>query len=554
MHYSRWQTISIFASLVLALFLALPNVLPTTQQDWMRNNLGLRPMTLGLDLQGGANVLLELDRKQLIDDTLLQTAGDIRAALREAKIGYSNVQRSANAVSVKITKPEDMAQAGEALKKLVPNQGANILTGATNANLLDLSQTEDRFTLSISELGLKARIAAAIKQSLTIVGKRINGLGTTEPVIQQQGEDRIVVQVPGLQDTGRLKDLLQGTAKLMFQLLCDEQPTGTGQNPPQDCVAYPSKEDVDRLTAEKDKAKQPVTEQDLKALPQMWVQTSSRATVDGENLTDAQPSFDQQNRPVVTFRFNSSGAQKFGRLTSDNVNRPFAIVLDKVVQSSPVINEPILGGSGQISGRFSSEETANLAIVLRSGALPAKLNIVEERTVGPSLGSDSVKAGFYASIIGVTAVMLFMLLPYGLFGWFANFALIGNLLLLIAVMSFFGFTLTLPGIAGILLTLGMAVDSNVLIYERIREEWKNGRTALSAIDHGFKAALGTVLDANVTTLIAAVVLFGVGSGPIRGFAVTLALGIFTTMFTAFTLTKLVVALWVKRNRPKEINL
>jgi protein-export membrane protein SecD len=554
MHYSRWQTISIFATLVLALLLSAPNVLPTAQQDWLRSHLGLRPMTLGLDLQGGANVLLELDRKQLIDDTLVQTAGDIRATLREAKVGYSNVQRSPDSVSVKITKPEDVGVAEEALQKLVPNQGANILTGATSANLLALTRVDDRLTLTISETGLKARIAAAIKQSLTIVEKRINGLGTTEPVIQQQGADRIVVQVPGLQDTGRLKDLLKGTAKLMFQLMCDEQPTAAGQNPPQDCISYPRKEDMDTLAAEKKKANQEITEQDVKALPQMWVQTSSRATVDGEDLTDAQPSFDQQNRPVVTFRFNSKGAQRFGKLTADNVNRPFAIVLDKIIQSSPVINEPILGGSGQISGRFTTEEAANLAIVLRSGALPAKLNIVEERTVGPSLGSDSVRAGFFSCIIGVTAVMLFMLLPYGMFGWFANFALMGNLLLLIAVMSFFGFTLTLPGIAGILLTLGMAVDSNVLIYERIREEWKNGRTAMSAIDHGFKAALGTVLDANVTTLIAAVVLFGIGSGPIRGFAVTLALGIFTTMFTAFTLTKLIVAIWVKRNRPKEINL
>jgi protein-export membrane protein SecD len=554
MHYSRWQTIAIFAALVLGLILSVPNVLPTAQQDWARANLGLRPMTLGLDLQGGANVLLELDRKQLIDDTLQQTAGDIRLALRTAKVGYSNVARSANSISVKITKPEDMAKAEEAIKLLVPAQGVNILTGANSANLMDYSRTDDRLALTISEVGLQSRIASAIHQSLTIVGKRINGLGTTEPVIQQQGPDRIVVQVPGLQDTGQLKDLLKGTAKLMFQLLCEEQPTGTGQNPPQECLSYPSKEDVDRLTKEKVDAKMSVTEQDLKSLPQMWVQTSSRATVDGEDLTDAQPSFDQQNRPVVTFRFNSKGAQRFAKLTADNVNRPFAIVLDKVVQSAPNINEPILGGSGQISGRFSTQETANLAIVLRSGALPAKLNIVEERTVGPSLGSDSVRAGFVASIIGVIGVMLFMLLPYGMFGWFANFALMGNLILLIAVMSFFGFTLTLPGIAGILLTLGMAVDSNVLIYERIREEWKNGRTALSSIEHGFKAALGTVLDANVTTLIAAIVLFGIGSGPIRGFAVTLALGIFTTMFTAFTLTKLVVAIWVKRNRPKEINL
>jgi protein-export membrane protein SecD len=276
--------------------------------------------------------------------------------------------------------------------------------------------------------------------------------------------------------------------------------------------------------------------------------------VDGADLNDAQPAFDQNNRPIVSFRFNQKGAVRFGKLTAENVGKPFAIILDDVVQSYPVINEPILGGAGQISGSFSVEETASLAIVLRSGALPAKLTIVEERTVGPSLGADSVRAGFVACAIGLVGVMAFMFLPYGFFGLVANLALLANLLLLIAAMSFFGFTLTLPGIAGILLTLGMAVDSNVLIYERIREEWRNGRTALSAIETGFKAALGTVLDANITTLIAAVVLFGIGSGPVRGFAVTLAIGIFTTMFTAFTITRMIVALWVKRSRPKEIHL
>jgi protein-export membrane protein SecD len=279
-----------------------------------------------------------------------------------------------------------------------------------------------------------------------------------------------------------------------------------------------------------------------------------RATVEGGDLNDAQPGFDQNNRAVVTFRFNQKGAVRFGKLTADNVGKPFAIVLDGVIMSYPTINEPILGGSGQISGNFSVQETDNLSIVLRSGALPAKLDIVEERTVGPSLGADSIKAGVYASIAGLVLVMLFMLIPYGFFGIIADIALVVNLIMLVAVMSFFGFTLTLPGIAGIVLTLGMAVDSNVLIYERIREEWRNGRTPIGAIETGFKSALNTVVDANVTTLIAAFVLFGVGSGPVRGFAVTLAVGIVTTMFTAFTLTRLIVATWVKRYRPKEINL
>ncbi len=554
MHYSRWQIWSIVAALLLALILALPNALPSKQQTWLRDNIGLRPMTLGLDLQGGANVLLEIDRKELIESTLLQTASDVRGTLRDAKVGYSNIQRGQNNVSVKITKPEDMTKAQEALKKLIPDQGTNFLTGQTSESLMAIETVGDQVRLVISEAGLDARIANAVKQSISIIAKRIDGIGTTEPVIQQQGKDRIVVQVPGLQDTNRLKDLLQGTAKLTFQLLCESQPTGSGQNPPPECIGYPLKEDVDKLKQDRKASNQTVTDQDMRALRQMWVQTSSRAVVDGEDLTDAQPSFDQQNRPVITFRLNNKGSIRFGKLTSENVGRPFAIVLDKVIQSYPTINEPILGGQGQISGSFSVEEASNLAITLRSGALPAKLNIVEERTVGPSLGKDSVNAGVFAALVGLIGVMAFMILPYGLFGWFANLALLGNLLMLIAIMSFFGFTLTLPGIAGIVLTLGMAVDSNVLIYERIREEWRNGRTALSSIDVGFKAALGAVLDANVTTLIAAVVLFGIGSGPIRGFAITLAVGIFTTMFTAFTLTKLVVALWVKYRRPKEINL
>jgi protein-export membrane protein SecD len=284
------------------------------------------------------------------------------------------------------------------------------------------------------------------------------------------------------------------------------------------------------------------------------VQTSSRATVNGADLTDSQPSFDQNNRSVVTFRFNQKGAVRFGKLTADNVGKPFAIILDDVVMSSPVINDAILGGSGQISGNFSIDESNKLAVVLRSGALPAKLNVIEGQTVGPSLGADSIRAGLIAAVTGLVAVMAFMMLPYGFFGFLANVAVLVNMLMLIAIMSFFGFTLTLPGIAGIVLTLGMAVDSNVLIYERIREEWRNGRTAMGAIETGFKQALSTVVDANVTTLIAAVVLFGVGSGPIRGFAVTLAVGIATTMFTAFTLTRFLVAMWVKKNRPKEINL
>ena len=558
-YYPRWKILAILGSVLLAFVLALPNVLPPSGQEFMASK-GIRPMTLGLDLQGGANILLEVDHKDMIDKVQQQVMGDIRSALREAKIGYSGITKTDNGVSVRITKPEDVANAKIELNKLLQPLDSGILSGGTRVNLFVLTQNDQQFTLSTNDGGVDAKIAGAVKQSLNIVERRINGLGTTEPVIQQQGKDRISVQIPGLQEPDKVKQLLGSTAKLTFQLLCAEQPTAQNAIAPPDCAGYPRKEDVDALLKDKTAkaghvvGQSELTDADFKALPQIWVQTSGRATVDGGDLNDAQPSFDQNNRSVVSFRFNQKGAVRFGKLTADNVGKPFAIILDGVIMSYPTINEAILGGSGQISGNFSVQDTDNLSIVLRSGALPAKLNIVEERTVGPSLGADSIKAGVYASIAGLVMVMIFMLLPYGFFGIIADIAVAVNLIMLVAIMSFFGFTLTLPGIAGIVLTLGMAVDSNVLIYERIREEWRNGRTPIGAIETGFKQALSTVVDANVTTLIAAFVLFGVGSGPVRGFAVTLAVGIGTTMFTAFTLTRLIVATWVKRYRPKEINL
>jgi protein-export membrane protein SecD len=555
LHFERWKIITITLSILIAALLCIPNLLPSAQQETLKG-YGLRPMTLGLDLQGGSNVLLEVDRVDLVNKLKEQLSGDMRGVLREGRIQYSNIRQSPTGVSVKIGQPDELEKAKTALANLLQPQQGNALLGGVTTNLFALETLADGFALNLVDQGLENRVAASVQQSIRIIEKRINSLGTTEPVIQQQGNDRIVVQLPGVQDPERVKEIIGKTAKLTFQLLCEEQPGGASQSPPPDCRAYPLKEDVDRAIKAKDDANDntPLTKKEIEALPSLWVQFSSRATVDGADLNDAQPAFDQQNNPVVSFRFNQKGAIKFGKLTADNVNKPFAIILDDIIQSYPTINEPILGGSGQISGNFTVEETSNLSVVLKSGALPAQLTIVEERTVGPSLGADSVRADFVACAIGLVGVMAFMFLPYGFFGFVANLALLANLLLLVASMSFFGFTLTLPGIAGILLTLGMAVDSNVLIYERIREEWRNGRTALSSLEVGFKSALGTVLDANITTLIAAVVLFGVGSGPVRGFAITLAIGIFTTMFTAFTVTRMIVAIWAKRNRPKEINL
>ena len=565
-HYSRLKIASVLVAVLVSLVLALPNVLPQATQVSLTERFGIRPMTLGLDLQGGSNILMEVDHKDLVDKIEQQLMGDIRSTLRENKVGYSGLAKSDSGVVVTITKPEDLAKTKTEMEKLLQPLDAGLLAAGQRVNLYSVAQSGQQFNFKIEAAGFDAKVAAAIKQSVSIVSNRINGNGTTEASIQQQGKDRISIQIPGLQDPEKVKELLGSTAKLTFQLLCAEQASGAGATPPADCTGYPLKEDVEALLAQKnadaikkDPAAKKLTQADLtdadfKTLRQVWVQTSSRSIVDGADLVDAQPSFDQSNRPMVTFRFNQKGAVKFGKLTADNVGKPFAILLDKVIQSDPVINDAILGGTGQISGNFTIDQTNTLSIVLRSGALPAKLGIVEEATVGPSLGADSIKAGLYASVMGLVFVMAFILLPYGFFGIIADIALMINLIMLVAVMSLFGFTLTLPGIAGIVLTLGMAVDSNVLIYERVREEWRHGKTALAALETGFKAALNTVIDANVTTLIAAFILFGMGTGPVRGFAITLGIGILTTMFTAFVLTRMMVAVWAKRYRPKEINL
>jgi SecD/SecF fusion protein len=386
--------------------------------------------------------------------------------------------------------------------------------------------------LTLTDAGIDYRVSSALTQSMEVVRRRVDELGTTEPLIQRQGDDRIIVQVPGLTDPQRLKALLNQTAKLSFHMVDTTMPVTEAINtrpPAQSEVLYSA---------------------DDPAVPYL---IERRALISGENLVDAQAAFDQRtNEPVVSFRFDSRGAQRFAQATQENVGNPFAIVLDQQVISAPVIREPILGGSGQISGNFSVEGANDLAVLLRAGALPATLTVVEERTVGPGLGQDSINAGVTASIIGGIAVVLFMLAFYGTFGVMANIALAANIALILAALSMIGSTLTLPGIAGIVLTMGMAVDSNVLIYERIREEARNGRPLVQAIDVGFKKAFATIVDANLTTLIAAVVLFFLGSGPVRGFAVTLSIGIVTTVFTAFTLTFWLMAFWYRWKRPKQI--
>ena len=530
-----WKTLTILGIVLLGFLFALPNALNKEQRAYIPSFLPNKPIVLGLDLQGGSHLLWEVDKKALTKTLLTQLRGDIRQGLwRENKIKHTISIRKDGSLVVTITDPAKVDKAYAVLKKLArPIQTGLFGTGGTAREIEVARDGENRFVLRYSEAGLEARIRRAVKQAIEVIRRRLDELGMTEATIQQQGPERIIVQAPGMKDPAMLKKAVGQTARLTFQLLCEAQPTGQkGERVPAGCADMPDAKTPGR---------------------HYWVQTSRRATVEGADLVDAQPAFDSRTgEPIVTFRFNQKGALLFGKLTQKNVGRPFAIVLDGKVVSAPVIQTPILGGSGQISGRFTVEETKLLAIILRSGALPAKLTIVEERSVGPSLGSDSIRAGVTASIIGLIAVLIFMIFTYGLFGVFADLALLANLGMLVGVLTAFQATLTLPGIAGIVLTLGMAVDSNVLVFERIREELRNGRTVLNALETGFSRAFGTILDANITTLIAAVVLYGLGSGPVRGFAVTLGVGIITTVFTAYTLTRLIVAFWVTRTRPKSI--
>ena len=537
---SKWKSIPILLTILFGIVFSSPNLVSDDIRKAYFPEV-LQPLVKGLDLQGGTHVVLEVDSKKFKGELLKQLVGDLRHTLRNVvKVRYTGLGlKSGGSVGVNIKNAADLEKVLPELRRLTLDNsntglGQSLGLGGPAANIYDMNVEETRITFTFVQAGLNAKIGSAITAIVKILGDRINSLGTTEPTIQRQGVDRILVQVPGLQNSQRLISILGQTAKLKFQLACDSQPTGAGQRPPLSCEAWPRKENP---------------------AESMWVQTGRKDVVSGEHLVDSQPGFDQQDgQPIVTFRFNTKGGVAFGELTRKNVGRQFAIVLDGQVMSAPVIQTAILGGSGQISGNFTVPEANDLALVLRSGALPAELTIVEQRSVGPSLGADSVSAGLNASIIGLIAVLIFMLFSYRLFGIFANLALLANLFLLIGVLSALGATLTLPGIAGIVLTMGMAVDSNVLVFERIREEIRAGRGPLNSIEIGFQRALATILDANITTFIAAVVLFGLGSGPIKGFAVTLGLGILTTVFTAFTFNRLVVAFWVARRRPKTVPL
>ncbi|PPJ46761.1 protein translocase subunit SecDF [Rhizobium sp. KAs_5_22] len=531
LYFSRWKTFFIWFTVLVSVLVAMPNLLSDEQLEALPSWMPSKKVTLGLDLQGGSHIMLKIEKADIVKERLETTVGDIRAALRDAGIRYTGLSGVGQQVQVRITDADKVEAAKEALSSLTAPVSVGGLTGGS---IQEVTLQEDGTLLrfNLTDAGIDYRAGSALTQSMEVVRRRVDELGTTEPMIQRQGNDRIIVQVPGLQDPQRLKSLLNQTAKLSFHMVDMSMPVTEAINgrPPANAEVLYSQDDP--------------------AVPYL---VEKRALVSGENLVDAQASFNQQtNEPVVTFRFDSKGAQRFAQATQENVGRPFAIVLDDQVISAPVIREPIIGGSGQISGNFSVEGANDLAVLLRAGALPATLTVVEERTVGPGLGQDSINAGIFASGIGAIFVVLFMLGFYGSFGVMANIALTANIVMILAVLSLIGSTLTLPGIAGIVLTMGMAVDSNVLVYERIREEAKSGRSLVQSIEIGFNKAFATIVDANLTTLIAAAVLFFLGSGPVKGFAVTLAIGIITTVFTAFTMTRWLVAVWFRWRRPKHL--
>ncbi len=536
LHYQRWKVILVLGIIIAGILYALPNVFPSSEMAKMPTWLPHKQVNLGLDLQGGAHLLYEIDENQLIQDWLGTIRGDARSALRADRIGYLSLKQdtAAHQVSVKIRKASDYDKALTDLSGLAePISGIGISGFGANKDL-DVEKGPDQtITITITQPGLTQRVNSAIQSSIETIRRRIDAFGTTEPTIQRQGRDRILVQFPGIKDVERLKNLIHETGKLSFMMVdpsADAQQVAKTKRPPAgDILVYSSTK------------------------PEVPYVLKNEVLVSGASLVDSQPGFDgRTGEPVVTFRFDSQGAKRFARVTQENVGLPFAIVLDNKVISAPVIREPILGGSGQISGHFTVEQANDLAILLRSGALPAKLTPIEERTVGASLGADSIREGKMAAVIALIAVIVFMALAYGLFGLFADLALIMNAALIFASLSLIGATLTLPGIAGIVLVIGISVDSNVLIFERIREEVRAGKSPLASIDAGYSRAMSTIIDSNVTTLISTLVLFWLGSGPVRGLAVTLCIVIICSMFTAVSFSRMIVSFWLRWTRPQVV--
>lgn len=519
----RWKVILVLIVCALGLLYAAPNLLGRDRAAWLQAHTPAffpnQTVNLGLDLRGGSHLLLEVAVDNVIDEHMQMLVDQTRSALRANKIGYTDLGLASGALHFKLT---DGTQ----------NEAARQAITAMDAGL-DLTVADNTMSLRMNNAKITDSKRAAMDQSIEIVRRRIDETGTREPSIQRQGDNRILVQLPGVDDPQRIKNLLGQTAKLTFRLVDESAMGGDGRVPPGEEL-LPS---IDGGST--DGGRNYIVQK--------------RVMVSGDTLIDAQPSF-QEGAPVVSFKFDSLGGARFGEATRTNVGHLFAIVLDNKIISAPVIREPILGGSGVISGHFTTQSAQDLALLLRAGALPAPIKILEERTVGPGLGADSIKAGATASLVGLALVVVFFVFAYGLFGIFANIALLFNIALIFGVLSILQATLTLPGIAGIVLTIGTALDANVLVFERIREEMRAGRSVIASIDAGYARALSAIVDANMTTLIAAVLLFMFGSGPVKGFAVTLSIGIIASIFSAIMVTRLIVVWWMVAFKPKAIPL
>ncbi len=542
LEFPLWKKLVIWGVCALGLLVAMPNLF-YGQVEQHNDNMaagiedqswpGFLPsglVNLGLDLRGGAHLLVEVEVEDVYAERMEGLWPEVRDQLRDIKDTVGTVRRvgiDGTELTVRIGEPAGLEAALEALRELA--SPIVTLTGAGSQDF-EFSGSGDLITVSMSEAEQQATDDRTMEQSLEIVRRRVDEAGTREPTIQRQGQDRILIQVPGIGSAEELLELIGKTAKLTFHPVVNQ----TG--------------DADARAGAGNILLPAVDETGV------YYILERRPVISGEHLVDAQPSFDQNNRPAVSFRLNATGGRIFGEYTAANIGNPFAITLDNEVISAPVIQSHIPGGSGIITGNFSVEESTRLAILLRAGALPAEINVLEQRTVGPELGQDSIDAGRIAALIAFAAVLVFMALSYGIFGIFANIALIINVGLIFGLLSLIGATLTLPGIAGIVLTIGMAVDANVLVFERIREELKSAKGVARAIQNGYEKALSAIIDANITTFIAALILFMMGSGPIRGFSVTLGLGIITSVFTAIYVTRLMIVTWYDAKRPKEIEV
>lgn len=551
LQFSLWQKLLIMIICIVGVLFSIPNVfynrvenkndilnaiskgqeLSPSELEKLRAWPAFLPSTLvnlGLDLRGGAHLLAEVRVEEVYSQRLDAMWQEVRDILRAERDEIGTIRRQdgrSDQLRVRISEISGMPRAIELIEDLARPVSSLSSIGKKN---LKVSSDQNILIIEFSDAEKLALNERTMQQSLEIIRRRVDEVGTREPTIQKQGERRILIQVPGIGSASELKTLIGTTAKLGFYPVIkqtsnsEEQGSGRTQT-------LPAKNETD-----------------------IYYVLERSAAVTGEELVDAQPTFDQNGQPAVSFRFNPGGARKFGNYTANNVGALFAIVLDDEVISAPQIREAITGGSGQITGNFSVEESSELSILLRAGALPAPMQFEEERTIGPELGQDSIDAGKIACIVAFAAILVFMFLSYGLFGIFANIALIINVTLIFGLLSIIGATLTLPGIAGIVLTIGMAVDANVLVFERIKEELKVAKSPYRAIELGYERAFSAILDANITTFIAALILFLMGSGPVRGFSITLGLGIITSVFTAIYVTRLLLAIWFDRTRPKTI--